>query len=368
MDESESIEQPELIIEPVAFEQITESELIIEPVKIESTKAIDPIGPVQTILNQYGVAITPDEKYLYIVNNIYYGIIQSESVYVYDLINQLIIAKITDDSFKTPSTATISGRRVYITNSNSTTITVIDTATNKVVKVIEGFENPYRIVVSADGKTGFVCNYGDGLSLGTVSVVNLETFIIKKNIQVGFGPCNCALSQDGQKLCVANYNSKFISIINTSSLNVIKTVLLNNSVGNPFNINIDSNNNCYILSISFLISHISIIDLSTNTLRLPYSTINSIWYGIIFPTNSSLKQLYLLNYNKNTTLSFIDINQGIPELLLIQYKDDYTVEYQSSVIKICPVVGNAILTYDKKFLYITTYGTKLSNTNNLVKL
>jgi YVTN family beta-propeller protein len=368
MDESESIEQPELISEPIAFEQITESELISDPVKIESTKATDPIGPVQISINQYGVAITPDERYLYIVNNIYYGIIQSESVYVYDLINQLIIAKITDDSFKTPSTATISGRRVYITNSNSTTITVIDTATNKVVKVIEGFENPYRIVVSADGKTGFVCNYGDGLSLGTVSVVNLETFIIKKNIQVGFGPCNCALSPDGKKLCVANYNSKFISIINTSSLNVIKTVLLNNSVGNPFNINIDSNNNCYILSISFLISHISIIDLSTNTLRLPYSTINSIWYGIIFPTNSSLKQLYLLNYNKNTSLPFININQGIPELLLIQYKNDYTVEYQSSVIKICPVVGNAILTYDKKFLYITTYGTKLSNTNNLVKL
>ena len=78
------------------------------------------------ILNQYGVAITPDEKYLYIVNNQYYGITPYDSVYVYNLINEQFVAKITHASFKTPSTATISGRRVYITNSNSTTISIID--------------------------------------------------------------------------------------------------------------------------------------------------------------------------------------------------------------------------------------------------
>jgi len=335
------------------------------------------------ILNQYGVAITPDEKYLYIVNNQYYGITPYDSVYVYNLINEQFVAKITHLSFKTPSTATISGRRVYITNSNSTTISIIDTATNKIIHVIDGFNNPYRIVVSADGKTGFVCNYGDGLSIGTVSVVNLETFAINKNIPVGFGPCNCALSGDGKKLCVSNYISKFIIIIDTSSLIVVRTVPLNSNVGNPFNINIDANDssvNCYILSITGPIepttiiqsykynTHVSIIDLSTNTLLLPYSTINNIWYGIVFPINKSLKQIYILSYNKNTTLPFIDINQGIPELRLIQYKNDYEIEYYSTIINICPVVGNAILTYDKKFLYITAYGTKLSNTNNLVKL
>ena len=82
------------------------------------------------ILNQYGVAITPDEKYLYIVNNQYYGITPYDSVYVYDLINDQTVAKITHASFKTPSTATISGRRVYITNSNSTKISSINMENN----------------------------------------------------------------------------------------------------------------------------------------------------------------------------------------------------------------------------------------------
>ena len=336
------------------------------------------------ILNQYGVAITPDEKYLYIVNNQYYGIVPYDSVYLYDLINEQFISKITHVSFKTPTTATIFGRRIYITNSNSTKISIIDTMTNQVVNIIDGFNNPYRIIVSEDGKTGFVCNYGDGISLGTVSVVNLETFEIKKNIQVGVGPCNCALSPDGKKVCVSNYISKFISIINTGSLIVIKTVPLNVNVGNPFNININSNDygvNCYILSVTgpdettgVIIqgykydSYVSIIDLSTNTLLLPYSITNNIWYGIVFPQNNSLKQIYIINYNDDSKISYIDINRGIPELQLIQYKDDYEIEHYSEIIKICPVVGNAILTYDKKFLYITTYGTKLSNTNNLVKL
>jgi len=335
--------------------------------------AVNPL----TILNQYGVAITQDEKYLYIVNNQYYGITPYDSVYLYDLINEQFIAKITHISFKTPTTASISGTRVYITNTNSTTITVIDTSTNQVLKIIDGFKNPYRIIVSADGKTGFVCNYDDGIALGTVSVVNLETFVIKKNIQVEVGPCNCALSPDGKKLCVTNYISKFISIIDTSSLIVIKTELLNVNVGNPFNINIDSDLNCYILSITKITSssqiityntYVSIIDLSTNTLRLPYSTISNIWYGIVFPTNKTLKQIYILTYNNRQSISFIDINKGIPELILIQYKNDYNVNYYSTPIKICPVFGNALLTYDKKFLYITSYGTNLSNLNNLVKL
>lgn len=328
--------------------------------------------PIQISINQYGVAITPNERYLYIVNNQYYGITPYDSVYLYDLINENMITNITDSSFDIPSTATISYGRVYITNSNSTTISVIDMATNKVSRTIDGLLNPYRIIVSADGKTGFVCNYGDGIALGTVSIVNLETYVIKKNIQVGIGPCNCALSGDGQKLCVANYNSKFISIISTSSLNVVKTVPLNSNVGNPFNINIDSNNNCYILSISFLFvflfSNISIIDLSTNTLLLPYFNTFGILYGIVFPSNPDLKQLYLLYYNKNTTIPFIDINKGIPELTLIQYNDDYEVDNYSSLINISPCVGNAILTYDKKFLYFSNYSTTYRNINNLLKL
>ena len=104
-----------------------------------------------SILNQYGVAITPDEQYLYIVNNKYYGITPPNSVYVYDLINELTVAKIIHDSFKEPSTASIYGRRVYITNSDSTTISIIDTATNQVINYIDGFKNQYRIVVSSDG-------------------------------------------------------------------------------------------------------------------------------------------------------------------------------------------------------------------------
>lgn len=331
-----------------------------------------------SILNQYGVATSPDEKYLYIVNNKYYGIIPQDSVYVYDLINEQFVAKITNASFKTPSTATIFEKCVYITNSNSTTITIIDTSTNKVVKVIDGFKNPYRIVVSKDGKTGFVCNYGDGISLGTVSVVNLETLEIKKNIQVGVGPCNCALSPDGKKLCVANFISSSISIINTSSLIVIKTIILNTNIGNPYNLNIDLNNYCYIMIVNPFFYHISIIDLSTDTLFLPYSTffkVVSLIYGIVFPTDPTLRQIYVLAYNKNKNdnLSFIDINNGIPEINFIQYRDvfdveDFSLVEYTSTVKICPAVGNVILTYDKKFLYITSYGTKFSNLNNLIKL
>ena len=346
--------------------------------------------PITISINQYGVAITPNEQYLYIVNNKYYGIkppyytIEGvltgyNMIYLYDLINENMFAEINDPSFNTPSTVIISNGSVYVTNADSTTISVIDMATNKVSRVIDGFDKPYRIVINNSGDTGYVCNYGDGKTIGTVSVVDLNTYTIIKNIKVGYGPCNCALSIDNNKLCVTNYGNSItptINIINTSSLIVTKE--LDSPYGTPFNINVNNNNVAFISSVLFFYSQyttfLTAINLKTNAyidnVGIPSL---GILYGIVFSPNPDITQVYLLNYkilyDVSSIATFIDINKGTPSLVYYKFDSSYRfIDFSEFNIKICPVVGNAILTYDKKFLYVSNYTTKYRNVNNLVKL
>jgi YVTN family beta-propeller protein len=341
--------------------------------------------PITISINQYGVAITPNEQYLYIVNNKYYGIkppyynsesviISYDMIYLYDLINENMVAEINDPSFKTPSTVIISNGRVYVTNADSTTISVIDMATNKVSRIIDGFNRPYRIVINNSGDTGYICNYGDGKTIGTVSVVDLNTYTIIKNIDVRYGPCNCALSIDNKKLCVTNYsfyNTPTINIIDTSSLIVTKEIEFNYGV--PFNVNVNNNNVAFILSLqdfdSIYITVISAINLKTNSF-IDNVILSSygLWYGIIFSPNLDLTQVYILNYY-NSYDAFININKGIPYIQYFQFNSSYMLsDFSEFNIRICPSVGNAILTYDKKFIYVSNYSTKYRNVNNLVKL
>ena len=298
-------------------------------------------------------------------------------VYLYDLINENMVAEINHPSFNTPSTVVISNGFVYVTNADSTTISVIDMATNKVSGIIDGFNRPYRIVINNSENIGYVCNYGDGETNGTVSVVNLNTYTIIKNIEVGYGPCNCALSIDNKRLCVTNYGfntlSPTISIINTSSLIVIKTI--ESYYGLPFNIYVDDNNIAGILNIiNFSSVYITTLILfNLNTLELlndsPYTAIG-VFYGIILSTIPNFINAYILFYETNLLTKYININEGIPSCVLAQFDDFGVQTFNSSEfnIKICPAVGNAILTYDKKFLYVSNYSTRYRNINNLVKL
>lgn len=387
---SESTKQDKLIEKikknnPKLFDKIIKKNNSID----KNIKADPPFSdPITISINQYGVAITPNEQYLYIVNNKYYGInppyynsesvlISYDMVYLYDLINENMVAEINHHSFNTPSTVVISNGFVYVTNADSTTISVIDMATNKVSGIIDGFNRPYRIVINNSENIGYVCNYGDGETNGTVSVVNLNTYTIIKNIEVGYGPCNCALSIDNKRLCVTNYGfdtlSPTISIINTSSLIVIKTI--ESYYGLPFNIYVDDNNIAGILNIiNFSSVYITTLILfNLNTLELlndsPYTAIG-VFYGIILSTIPNFINAYILFYETNLLTKYININEGIPSCVLAQFDDFGVQTFNSSEfnIKICPAVGNAILTYDKKFLYVSNYSTRYRNINNLVKL
>lgn len=172
-----------------------------------------------------GIALTKDRAYVTCNNE--YGIPGQDSVYVYDLKTNSVLARIYDPSFKQPYRIAI-GRReriAYVMNSNGTTVTMIDIPKNKVIGLIDGFDGPSGMVISPCGKYGYVNNYGAGPRSGlgnTVNVVDLDkSKIIGPAITVGLAPAALAMSRKGDYVYVANYVN---GNPDTGTVNVIRTM------------------------------------------------------------------------------------------------------------------------------------------------
>ena len=109
-----------------------------------------------------GIAVTPDSLFAYVANNNNDAIPNGDSVSVLNLTYNTLQQTIHDSSFNSPYTVTINGNgtRAYVTNTGTTTVTVIDVATNTVIGTIGGFDGPSGFAITPDGQTAYVNNYG----------------------------------------------------------------------------------------------------------------------------------------------------------------------------------------------------------------
>lgn len=214
---------------------------------IDRTITTITVGPTPS-----GIAITPDGSFAYVANNNNNGAPGQDSVSVINLRTNKVVTTIYDASFNQAYLIAINskGSKVYVTNSNSSTVTVIDVATNTVEAVIGGFDGPSGIVITPDDTTAYVTNYGGpapGVGSGngtTVRVVNLiSNTIVGPAITVDLAPANLTITPNGKLVYVINYvtgnpGTGTISIISTESNTVIKT--LDVGLSGPYDIVIDS--------------------------------------------------------------------------------------------------------------------------------
>lgn len=80
--------------------------------------------------------------------------------------------------------------RLYLTNHNSTLVSVIDTSSKKVIGTIAAEGNPEGIAANAEGTTLYVANYGSN----SVSVIDTATSQVVSTIPVGLQPGACSIS------------------------------------------------------------------------------------------------------------------------------------------------------------------------------
>jgi PQQ-dependent catabolism-associated beta-propeller protein len=127
---------------------------------------------------------------------------------------------------------TADGKFVWVSAEIGGTVSVIDTATRQIVKVI-GFEvagvnaeaiQPVGVRVTADGKLAFV-------ALGPanrVAVVDAQTYEVLDYLLVGQRVWQLAFNPDQTRLYTTNGVSNDISVIDVAEVEVIKSITVGN--------------------------------------------------------------------------------------------------------------------------------------------
>lgn len=178
-----------------------------------------------------GLAITPNGQYVYVAN------IGDNTVSVVSTATHKVVQTIS--GFNQPYTVTINpaGTKAYVANSapTATTVSVIDIATNTISATISGFNNgPSGMAITPDGLFGYVNSYGNPHNFAqrgtTVQKVNLTTnTVVAPAITVGNYPAAVTMHPSGSYVYVANYNTgtagnDTVSVIDTGTNTVIATI------------------------------------------------------------------------------------------------------------------------------------------------
>ncbi|MCK4814571.1 carboxypeptidase regulatory-like domain-containing protein, partial [bacterium] len=99
------------------------------------------------------------------------------------------------------------GSFVYVVNSGSDTVSVIDTATDQVINSLTVGDYPFHM--AASGNMLYVTNYIDG----NISMINMNTnTVLSTTFGVGNYPQGIAVTADGETIYVVNNGSESVSI------------------------------------------------------------------------------------------------------------------------------------------------------------
>lgn len=108
----------------------------------------------------------------------------------------------------------------FITNCGSNDVSVIDTASERVVATIPVGACPYGVAVSPGGAHAYVTNRDDD----SLSVIDATAFRETTRIAVGTHPIGVAVDPSGRRVYVANRRSDSISVVDTAARAVVATV------------------------------------------------------------------------------------------------------------------------------------------------
>jgi serine/threonine protein kinase, bacterial len=111
------------------------------------------------------------------------------------------------------------GRRVYATNRDDNTVSVIDPTTNEVVRTfrLDGNDGPEGIAVHPDGRTVYVVNNGSS----TVDAINTATGEVRRTVQTDPSPTDVAVAQDGRAVYVTSIAGSFSRFIPGSDVRAL---------------------------------------------------------------------------------------------------------------------------------------------------
>jgi YVTN family beta-propeller protein len=228
---------------------------------------------------------------------------------------------------------------VYVPNSGSNNVSVINTGTNQVTATVPVGNVPTCVAITPDNKVAYVSNFADG----TVSLIAVASNRVIETLTVGTGPEGLAVNPKGNQVYVTNFVAGTVSVIETATNQVSATI---NVGGKPALVNFTSTGSqAYVVNeagTAFILK----IDTSTRSVIDPFVGSGVVYYpeGLaIAPDNETLYVTDLYNF-----LAAINAVNGAlikPTLVL-------PIQQQVKTI----LLGAPAITPDGKYLYVANAG------------
>jgi YVTN family beta-propeller protein len=194
-------------------------------VAVINTKKLNPknYNPAEKLINvglfPQSLAVTPDGKQVWSADTGPQTSPASPSrVSVISTASDKVVAKLPLSGTPTAVAFSPSGSTAYVATSQG--LWVYSTHTRQVLKVIRGLGEPRSVAVSPDGQTVYVT----ATDAGAVAVINAANDTVTRTIKVGELPWQVIVSADGKTVYVANPDSNSVSVIDAAAGTVSHTV------------------------------------------------------------------------------------------------------------------------------------------------
>lgn len=252
--------------------------------------------------------------------------------------------------------------KIYVTLSRNNSLAIVTLKDTSIIEVPVGIA-PYDVLIASPSKA-YVSNWGgrqpnerdstynsSGTQIsvdpktgiansGTISVVDLDLKVQKKVIEVGLHPSGMVLSPDNEKLYVACANSDIISVISTTTDQVIDKISVHLQKDIPFgsapNALTISQDGKYLYVANGTENAICVIETESPGKILGF--IPTGWYPGSVLLNKSGKTLYVANVkgigsrNQRSDRSGLNSHDHMGTLSIISVPDSRKLEQMTSVV------------------------------------
>ncbi|MDT5013318.1 MAG: hypothetical protein QOH57_4935 [Mycobacterium sp.] len=190
-----------------------------------------------------------------------------------------------------PMGVAVSSSRIYVANSATNSVSVIDRSTGSVAATIAVVGTPTAIALSADGTRAYVAGNN------AVSVINTATnTVVGQASTKGGQSFGLALSPDGQRLYVSNTFNNTVSVLDTSK--ATPTLMATVAVGvTPGGIAV-SPDGTKVYVANFSSGTVSVISTATNAVVGKPIAVGANPYGVAVSPDST--RVYVGNFGSNS--------------------------------------------------------------------
>lgn len=173
-------------------------------------------APIAVGDNPVAIALTPGQS-VFVANS------GSNSVSVIDMTSFLVVA--APDVGTNPGLIAITpdDTQAYVVNLGSNNVSVIDTTSNTVTHLIPVGTGPFSIAIAPDSTPGAGQVYVTNLGSNNVTVISSMDNTVLATVDLGVAPTYVAITPDGTEAYIAT-ESNNVLVINTSTFEVSATI------------------------------------------------------------------------------------------------------------------------------------------------